>query len=132
MARTWAQAEVERKRILRLGKRLQVRVVRKPIRGNDGDDWPGTSGQNEYMIEVRDPRTTNQGGVVSVGSPTSALAAGRWNNTASTNEHITRLTGPIAGTPDGTNVPNPSGWRLYGPGETRESSLIQNSASVFT
>lgn len=131
MARTYAQAETERKRILGLGKRLQVRLVRMPVRGNDGDDWPGSPTQDEWMIEVRDPRTLNQGGVNSISNPTAAFAAGRWHNIAGL-ETVLRMTGPIAGAPDGTNVPLPSGWRLYAPGETREGGVIQNSAVIFT
>lgn len=64
---TYAACETERKRILALGRKIQVRLVKNPFMGNDADlntergafgngDWPGDKTNiNQYMLQVKFP-----------------------------------------------------------------------------
>lgn len=136
MARTWAQAETERKRLLALGRRLTVKVVKNPLRGSDGAVWPGGDGVNDYMLLIKDPRPT--GAVIQVATQKNEAQAwtqqysiilGRWHGGAA--EHVTRFHCGIDGGSEIAQVTPWLGWKLYGAGETREGGQIENSAAVF-
>lgn len=134
MARTWAQANTERLRLLNLGRRLSVKVVKNPVRGSDaGGVWPGGAAVADYMLLIKDPRPTggplgegaNQGTSLDMGA---AILATRWHGDAQ--EHITRARGLIANERRGGAAPN-THWLLYGAGEAREAGAIPDSAVIY-
>lgn len=137
MARTYAQANTERLRLLALGRKLQVKFVKMPLLGSDGAVWPGGNAVNDWMLAIKDPRPTgtsiglaaaqNQVGAY---TPQAALAATRWHGGAA--EHATRFhPGGLKGQ-SGIGLSTPHvGWKIFGAGETREGGEIQNSAAVF-
>lgn len=133
MARTWAQANTERLRLLNLGRRLSVKVVKNPLRGNDGAIWPGGAAVNDYMLLIKDPRPT--GGSLGEGANQAttqdmawAIANTRWHGDAQ--EHLTRSRGLLSPEVRNGAAPNTQ-WLLYGAGEAREAGHIPNSAVVF-
>ena len=64
---TYADCEIERRRLLALGQKIQVRLVKNPFMGNDGilsaargsdgnGDWPGDkTNADQYMLQVKLP-----------------------------------------------------------------------------
>lgn len=132
MARTYAQAQTERLRLLALGQKLEVRVIKNPIKGDDGAIYPGGgAATNDFMLEIKDPRGSSQGNATTAVSQEDAIAANRWHDAASTAEHQIRIQGMLTGAQIGGAV-HLKGWGLYGAGETREGGAIANSAAVFT
>ena len=79
---TYVNCEIERKRILNLKRKIQVRLVKKPFMGNDstlstdraGDgngDWlSDKTTTNQYMLQVKCPPGGTQMGVGALSSPT--------------------------------------------------------------
>ena len=53
MARTYVQAVAERARLLALGRKLQVRIIKNPVRGADANPYP-QQGVNDYLLEIKE------------------------------------------------------------------------------
>jgi hypothetical protein len=134
MARTYAQAQTEKARLLALGRRLQVRLIKNPLIGDDGAILPGGPGTNDYLVQVKDPRSTGTGPAAqaneaSFRTQATALADTRWHDATAAQEHEIRIRGMVRGAEQ--NTPGHTGWLTYGAGESREGGDIPDSAVVF-
>ena len=137
---TYAVCQAEILRLRNLKRRLIIRLMKAPIVGNDGSPEP--SAGDDYFLAIRDLRrqTTNaaiptlQKNQLGSAAQSAWITAGRWHNTASTNEHITRYAGQIRGTnPTGITQPYAGGtYRLHNVLATREGGLIGRSDTLFT
>ena len=79
---TYANCEIQRKRILALNRKIQVRLIKNPFMGKDADlntdrggdgngDWPSDkTTTNQYMLQVKCPPGGTQMGVGALNSPT--------------------------------------------------------------
>jgi hypothetical protein len=142
VARTYVQAVAERARLLALGRKLQVRIIKNPVRGADANPYP-QQGVNDYLLEIKDPRPTgtSAGGAAlneaTSASMSGAITATRWHDEASRAvgpprlEHKVATNGLIKGATSAGLGPF-TAWTVYGAGEVREGGEIPNSAAQFT
>lgn len=135
---TYAACQTERRRLLALGQRLQVRLVRAPYRGNDGADYPDLT-TNDFMLMVHVPSTSRMCNAALGGRDVNATldhATARilGRHPGGANEDLTRIYGRPITSRVGARLDQTSttGWKLYEVGSSREGTLIPDSVVTFS